>query len=343
MSAEPLVSVVVPVFNGEKHIAACLGSILAQTHTRLEVIVVDDGSTDGTARLVETLARADERILVIRTENRGVSAARNTALDSVSGEWVMFADADDLWATPVLVEALMLASRPDIDVMCFDFTDDLGAAVFSADDATGQSRRIGEKATDVQLDADALAELIISERINSPWNKVYRRRLLEASDCRFRRGLHIGEDLLFNIQCFRRVRVMRDVPIVGYVYRRDNPESATRRYLPHKHADLMVVNDELQAWARSTDSQSLQGAADYIRAKNVVSCMLDLHHRDCDVPRTQRRELALRFRAAAPRVNARGTRIGKRILCGMYNVLDSRTLFTLTGLLGLGKSMRSSP
>jgi glycosyltransferase involved in cell wall biosynthesis len=99
-----LVSVIIPLYNTEKYIGACLASVLRQTHQELEVIVVDDGSTDGGAAIAEGIA--DERIRVDRGANRGVSAARNRGLALAKGEIVAFVDADDLWYPDKLSEQI---------------------------------------------------------------------------------------------------------------------------------------------------------------------------------------------------------------------------------------------
>lgn len=94
MTAPPRVSVVIPCFNTERYIAATLRAVLAQTGASLEVIVVDDGSTDGSAALVE---RDFPQVRLIRRANAGVAAARNTGIEAASGDWVAFCDADDIW------------------------------------------------------------------------------------------------------------------------------------------------------------------------------------------------------------------------------------------------------
>ena len=90
-----LVSVIVPVYNAQATIDRCVQSIRTQTHTNIEIILVDDGSTDGSAAILDTLAGKDERIRVIHTRNSGVSAARNTGIESARGEYIGFVDADD--------------------------------------------------------------------------------------------------------------------------------------------------------------------------------------------------------------------------------------------------------
>ena len=91
----PLVSVVMPVYNGERYLMEAVDSVLAQSYVALELIIVDDGSTDSTATILVQLK--DKRVRVITTENKGVSVARNTAIEHATGEWLAFLDSDDVW------------------------------------------------------------------------------------------------------------------------------------------------------------------------------------------------------------------------------------------------------
>ena len=90
-----LISVIVPVYNTEKYLEKCLCSIVRQSYNNIEIIVVNDGSTDGSLTILERFAVMDSRVKVISTENSGLSAARNTGIDAASGDWVMFVDSDD--------------------------------------------------------------------------------------------------------------------------------------------------------------------------------------------------------------------------------------------------------
>lgn len=108
-----LVSVIVPAFNAAATLEATLQSVRAQTHSRLEIIVVDDGSTDTTAALVETLGRTEPRLTLIRQENAGVAAARNAGLARAQGDYVSWLDADDLWHPTKLAKQLdVFAASP---------------------------------------------------------------------------------------------------------------------------------------------------------------------------------------------------------------------------------------
>ncbi|WP_051463184.1 glycosyltransferase family 2 protein [Deferrisoma camini] len=125
---EPLVSVVIPCFNAARYVAETLSSVLAQTYPRLEVIVVDDGSTDGT---LDVLHSFREAVTVVRHDrNRGVAAARNTGAGLARGEFLAFVDADDLWTPQKLTRQIEAASEPDVVLLVhtdLGYIDETGA------------------------------------------------------------------------------------------------------------------------------------------------------------------------------------------------------------------------
>ena len=104
-AVEPLISVIVPVYKVEDYLERCIESIMAQTYTQLEIILVDDGSPDGCPQLCDSLAKKDKRIRVIHQKNGGLSDARNTGLDTCRGKKICFVDSDD-YVSPDYIETL---------------------------------------------------------------------------------------------------------------------------------------------------------------------------------------------------------------------------------------------
>jgi glycosyltransferase involved in cell wall biosynthesis len=114
----PLVSVIMPAYNVEPYVGDAIRSALAQTFTDFELIVVDDGSKDGTAEIAKELARQDRRILIVQQANRGLAGARNSALRAARGEYFALLDSDDLWAPEFLERQVgILRSRQDVDIV----------------------------------------------------------------------------------------------------------------------------------------------------------------------------------------------------------------------------------
>ena len=115
-----MVSVIIPVYNVEKYLEECVDSVLAQTYTDWEAILVDDGATDSSGRMCDAYAAKDPRIRVIHRENGGLSAARNTGLKAARGEYVYFLDSDDYIEPDTLALLLETAEREQADVVFFD-------------------------------------------------------------------------------------------------------------------------------------------------------------------------------------------------------------------------------
>ena len=117
----PLVSVIIPVYNTAKHLPTCLNSIINQTYQNLEIIVIDDGSTDNSSEIIKQYNEKDNRIKAFTQKNQGLSAARNTGLKNATGKYVTFVDSDDMIETN-MIEKLLLAlekTKSDISVCSF--------------------------------------------------------------------------------------------------------------------------------------------------------------------------------------------------------------------------------
>lgn len=120
---EPLVSIIVPVYNVKKYLDRCIYSLLHQTYQNLEIILVDDGSTDGSSELCDAYAQEDSRIVVHHQSNAGVSAARNWALDNMNGEYLLFVDADDFIDLHLVAYCMQTATANRADIIVFAYTE----------------------------------------------------------------------------------------------------------------------------------------------------------------------------------------------------------------------------
>ena len=123
------ISVIVPVYNVEEYITKCLSSIANQTHTNLEIICVDDGSTDGSGLICDEFAKADARFVVVHKQNEGVAVARNVALELATGDYIGFVDSDD-WIEPVMYETLLQCMQKDsVEIGCGNYNKVFGNRV----------------------------------------------------------------------------------------------------------------------------------------------------------------------------------------------------------------------
>lgn len=188
--APALVSVIVPVYNGAQYLAESLDSALAQDYPNLEVVVVDDGSTDGTPAILERYAqRFAQRVRVITQPNRGAAAARNAALLEARGEYVAFLDADDLWAPHKLsIQVLHLGRHPDVDLVYSAWMVVEGKA------AAAQARAMMADTGGQDIDESGSGWLyneLLTDCVLHTTTVVMRRRLLESVglfDAELRRG-----------------------------------------------------------------------------------------------------------------------------------------------------------
>jgi len=117
MPEQPKISIIIPIYNMSLYLSRCLDSVITQTHTNLEIILIDDGSTDDSLAICQDYANCDSRIIVIRKPNGGVSTARNAGLDIATGEWIGFVDPDD-YINPKMYEILLNLNEPWRPIRC---------------------------------------------------------------------------------------------------------------------------------------------------------------------------------------------------------------------------------
>lgn len=170
----PLVSVLVPAYQAEKHIEKCLTSIVSQTWANLEIIIVDDGSKDRTGEIADGFAERDKRIRVIHKENAGVAAARNTLLEASNGDYILQVDADD-YISPKAVETLyktMIDTQADLCV-CTMTTGDRSDYAFPEND---------HRKVEVLEGIEKFRKLFDDRKFDSivPWEKLYKRELFQG-------------------------------------------------------------------------------------------------------------------------------------------------------------------
>lgn len=229
-----LASVILPVYNiDEPYLRACLDSVLAQTYANIEVIAIDDGSTNGAGAVLDAYALADDRVRVEHGPNRGVSCARNRGLELSRGAYVCFVDPDD-WVDPTYVAELVAAqeaSGADL-VMCdgIVFTQ-AGGFVNRFLDGPEQDL-VGERKGLVQhqlLSKGLCAYYPPEIAAGVPWAKLYARDFLERTGLRFVEGMARMQDNIFNLYAMEEAGAIRYLPRALYHYRRDG-DSASYRY-----------------------------------------------------------------------------------------------------------------
>lgn len=191
-----LFSIIVPVYNVEKHLSKCLDSIINQTYKNIEIICVNDGSNDNSLNILEQYAEKDSRIKIINQENGGVASARNAGIKASSGEYIWFIDSDD-WIEANACEVLNnYIVNNDTDLINFNFyrvKDGKKSKV-----THGLSDRFTEKTYnffDIQVD-------ICKKIYTNCWNSCFKAKLLKDNNIFFPEKFNLCEDILFVIKCF---------------------------------------------------------------------------------------------------------------------------------------------
>ena len=200
-----MVSVIVPVYNVEPYLRKCLDSIVGQTYRDLEILVIDDGSTDGSGAICDEYAERDDRVKVFHTENRGLSAARNRGLDEAHGEWIGFVDSDD-WIEPDMYEVLIRrADETGADVVeCGHYKEFDGKTITT------------RKQEQLMSGMDAVRALLKRNLINAVWNKLYKRQCFE--DIRYPEG-RVFEDIATTYRVFASSALVSTIASPKYHYR----------------------------------------------------------------------------------------------------------------------------
>lgn len=235
MDNSNMISVIVPIYNKEKYLVKCLNSIVEQTYKNLEIILVDDGSTDDSLKLCQQYAVKDNRIVVITKPNGGVSTARNFGLDSCTGNYISFVDPDDY-----------------LDLCCFELLqrclDDTGADIAwcsiwnVSDNSTIKTTKSHETGEITVLDGEEYRcnrNLIINNL--QVCSVIFREKIINKK--RFDEDIYFGEDTLFLTKCIKEARKIVFLDKALYYYFR-NSESVTRASYSEKKAT------EIIAWKR---------------------------------------------------------------------------------------------
>ena len=239
---DPIISVIIPVYNVEPYIRQCLDSIINQTYRNLEIIVIDDGSPDGCGKICDEYAAKDDRMVVIHKENGGLSAARNDGMRRATGEWIAFVDSDD-WCELDYYEHILNAACSLIPDVIFAGGHYIDYPEKHQDVCTiNASYYCSEHICIENLQADLL-------RYGMPWDKLYRTSFLKKHKFRFATEIRAFEDFLFNFQVFEKAQSVYLCVAPGYHYRQTN-SSIAHGFNPNKPDIVYAFIAKLHEQAR---------------------------------------------------------------------------------------------
>lgn len=261
------VTFIVPVYNAKIIVSGGIDSILAQSYKDFELILVDDGSSDGSGAICDDYSQRDSRVKVIHQQNAGVSAARNAGLRAAHGDWVTFVDSDDLVLDcflQSLVDAVSADNRIDL-AYC-------GYAIVERN----TSIKTYQSAAYIGKDQihDALSKTNLLYRC-SPWAKLFRRSIIEDNGLRFDEKLSISEDRLFLYNYLIYVRGIAVTSQVGYLYGSFSTTSLKHKRVPTEM--LIYRQRSISEAARGVVDQFALGQGDaYLIARHLTLILFEL-------------------------------------------------------------------
>lgn len=273
-----MISIIIPIYNVLSFIERGLTYVLGQTYQDYEVLLSDDGSTDGSCEECQRWAMKDSRIRVLHQENKGAGSARNHGINEAKGEFVYFFDIDDEMRPNLLEYCVRTMNEKEVDFICFGYENV---------EAAYNSRVIVDfPETDITSNSE-LKDLYVDQfvmKVNGfPWNKFYRKSFLDEHNLRYEDQL-IQQDEVFNLKCYRfleKAYLSPEVLYTYYVYEKGNTRS---RFIPDRFDIYKSVREhfeDLKSFWNLEDSRF----DDYLNKRfysGVMQCMLfNLTHSQC--------------------------------------------------------------
>lgn len=247
-----IVSIIIPAFNVEQYIESCIVSMQKQTYSNIEMIFVDDKSTDRTSEIIDKYAAEDSRIKVIHADKLGVSGARNAGLKAATGDWIMFCDSDDEYLPDTVEKLLREAVSGDYDVV---------SGTHNVIKSWGDTKRIKVKPREFHSTEDIVSYFFTDGANNNfVWERIYKRSIFDG--LAFVRGRYY-EDILFTIDLCKKIERMKvvDTVIYNYYLRNTSLTSGVRKDV---HMDALKARVEQLEFAREYYPQYEGAAGDMI-------------------------------------------------------------------------------
>lgn len=231
---QPVVSVIIPVYNTEKYLDKCISSIREQTYKNIEILLINDGSSDRSGEICDRHTTEDDRIQVVHISNHGVSHARNLGIQMASGKYLFFVDSDDYIDGEMIAEQVEAMENNCADLCVSELSQNNRASSFCID--------LNERC-DLEM-----WFLLKKHLLFGPVVKLYRRDIVNAHRIVFPEDFSYGEDLLFNLEYLRHIERICYVNRCYYHYVRENTQSLSQKVRWNAFENEMVLHVELKKW-----------------------------------------------------------------------------------------------
>lgn len=245
----PEISVIIPVYNAGEYLEDCLKSISNQVFCDFEILVINDGSTDDSLKILKKYQQKESRLKIFSQENKGVSVARNFGIEKSQGNYITFVDADD-WLHPETIENYYkICIKEDTDIVISQFL----------------TEKSSERQTEInihnfersEIEHKIFPKFIETDIYNSVCNKLYNKKLIEKTKIRFPVGIKIAEDAQFNHQVFSAAQKISEIDFKSYFYR-EVDGSATRNVISNDYlqSNIAIFEYDYQKYFGGSISES---------------------------------------------------------------------------------------
>lgn len=234
-----ILSFIIPVYNRESYIEECIKKITAIESSELEIILIDDGSKDGSLSVCKKLAKEDDRIFVIAQKNKGVSAARNSGIRQARGTYLAFVDSDDTIVTETYRVFLEGIYRYGYDLYCYNYYEQHGNQIIE------KKREFSGKG---EITGDEWREYLFTNRTNAIWDNIYKKELIDRCGIWFPESVRMGEDLIFNLYYAQSCRKIGYYDTCNYIYRTEVEDSAMTELRLSYVLDYIRMDMELDGY-----------------------------------------------------------------------------------------------
>lgn len=255
----PLVSIIIPVYNAQDCLGKCLNSIISQTYQNLEIICVNDGSTDQSLREIEKFSGVDDRITVVDKPNGGVSSARNAGLKRAKGQYIQFVDSDDAITETMTSTLVNTIITDNSDLVICGYQSQEGEVYLSLD------RQCLLKDAFHQ----AFSRLLPTACFNPPWNKLYKKALISDE---FLETLPLGEDMVFNLNYMKNCGAVSLIHETPYIYTVDRTGSLSTKYHAKQYEYSKCVVQSILGFLPAEAMAPQKDTLVDLCAKNFLQC-----------------------------------------------------------------------
>ena len=268
------ISVIVPVYNVEKYLPKCIDSILAQTFTNFELLLINDGSKDSSRTICDEYAAKDSRIRVFHKENGGVSSARNLGLDNAKGEWIAFVDSDDWVDDDYLLSVINIAKRFYSDIVTY------GEKCHKLD------KLINNKLKDIEY-IDLNSRECINNLHHHVWGYVIRKEIITSNRIIFDTSLKYAEDVLFLFMCVGNSKKISSISKTPYNYNTTNNSAVSNisheNNLDHlRVAEILINNQKIDlfssTWVLLLLIRYITCVAIFLQGKTYINKIINIYN-----------------------------------------------------------------